>query len=220
MLVLLSSIYLLGSATIIVNAAESPPITVTVYDHLITFGVKPIHDHGTVLVPLRFVADELGGTINSLNNNDLILSKDTIKITLNIGSKIVKKNKEQFTLTKAPILVDVRTLVPLRFLSEAFGASINYSNNNVSISTTNSEPPNNYPVIRGNSIGNLNNGGWYASYEDWIYFNNPHDQGSIYKEKLDGTVQQKVNEDVFVTSLNIVNGKLYYVSGNTIYKSD
>ncbi|OAB42376.1 DUF5050 domain-containing protein [Paenibacillus glacialis] len=218
MLVLLSSFYLLGSATSFVNAAETPPITVTVNDHLITFDVKPIHDHGIVLVPLRFVVDELGGNITSLNNNELILSKGTTTITLNIGSKIVKKNQEQFTLTKAPILVDSRTLVPLRFLSEAFGASIKYSNNNVSIVTH--ESPILSPAIRGNSIGNLNNGGWYASYEDWIFFNNPLDQGTLYKEKLDGTDRHKINDDVFVDNLNMINEKLYYVSGNTIYKSD
>ncbi|OAB37046.1 hypothetical protein PMSD_09585 [Paenibacillus macquariensis subsp. defensor] len=217
-MVLLSSFYLLGSGTSIINATNNQLITVDVNEHQIAFDVKPMNDHGTILVPLRFVVDELGGTITSWNNNKLILSKGSTKITLIIGSKIVQKNQEQFTLTTAPILKDGRTLVPLRFLSEAFGASLNYSNYNVSIVTH--ESPIQSPAIRGNSIGNLNNGGWYAGYEDWIFFNNPLDQGSIYKEKLDGNDKQKVNDDVFVTNLNIINGKLYYVSGNTIYKSD
>lgn len=217
-MVLLSSFYLLGSGTSIINATNNELTTVSVNDHLITFDVKPMNDHGTILVPLRFVVDELGGTITTWNNKKLILNKDSTKITLTIGSKIVQKNQGQFTLTTAPIVKDGRTLVPLRFLSEAFGANLNYSNNNVSIVTH--ESPIQSPAIPGNSIGNLNNGGLNASYEDWIFFNNPLDQGSIYKEKLDGTDKQKVNDDVFVTNLNIVNGKLYYVSGNTIYKSD
>jgi len=217
-MVLLSSFCVLGTAPSFVNAADNPLITVAVNDHMITFDVKPMNDHGTVLVPLRFVVDELGGTITTRNNNELILSKGSTKITLTIGSKIVQKNQEQFTLTTAPIVKDGRTLVPLRFLSETFGASINYSNNNVSIVTH--ESPILSPAIRGNSIGNLNNGGWYTGYEDWIFFNNPLDQGTIYKEKLDGTDRHKINDDVFVTNLNIINGKLYYISGNIIYKSD
>lgn len=216
-LVLLSSFCLLGSGTGIVNAANNPRITINVNGDMITFDVEPINDHGTILVPLRFVVDKLGGKVVSWNNNELILSKDTTTITLRIGSNIVQKNQEQFTLATAPQLIGGRTLVPLRFLSDAFGASINYIDNNVSIDTP--SDINLSPAIRGNSIGNLNNGGSNVGYEDWIYFSNHLDQGKLYKEKTDGTDQQKVSDDIYIGNLNIVNQKLYYISGNSLIKS-
>lgn len=212
------SFCLLSSGTSYANSADNQSTIVIVNDHVMNFDVKPIIDQGMVFVPIRSIVDGLGGKITFWKNNEISLSKGAITVTLNIGSTIVKKNQEQFSLKAAPKLIKGRTLVPLRFLSEALGASVNYESHRVSIRTTDDSEQSH--AASGNSIGNLNNSGWYATDKEWIYFNNQRDNGKLYKEKIDGSYSQKVSDEKYVGYINIVNQKLYYTSDNKLYKSD
>ncbi|WP_169082284.1 DUF5050 domain-containing protein [Paenibacillus sp. PL91] len=215
------SFCLLSSGTSYANSADNQSTIVIVNDHVMNFDVKPIIDQGMVFVPIRSIVDELGGKITFWKNNEISLSKGAITVTLSIGSTIVKKNQEHFSLKAAPKLIKGRTLVPLRFLSEALGASVNYESHRVSIRTTDDSEQSH--AASGNSIGNLNNSGWYATDKEWIYFNNQRDNGKLYKEKIDGSYNQKVSDEKYVGYINIVNQKLYYgvsslaVSGGKIF---
>ncbi|AIQ13403.1 DUF5050 domain-containing protein [Paenibacillus durus] len=211
------SFCLLSTGTSFASSSDSQSIIVTVNEKVINFDVQPINDQGTVFVPIRFIVDELGGNITSWKDNEISLKKGITTVTLGIGSTTVYKNQQQFSLTAAPKLINGRTLVPLRFLSEALGASVNYENNRISISTDDTKQS---LAVRGNSIGNLNNGGWYATDNEWIYFNNQLDSGKLYKEKMDGSESQKISDDQYVGYLNIVNEGLYYTSDNKLFKSD
>ncbi|SFS57763.1 DUF5050 domain-containing protein [Paenibacillus sp. BC26] len=193
------------------EAQAAAAITVTVNDRSIDFDTEPMNDHGTVFVPLRFVADELGGQITSWSNKEVTVTKGTATIRMKIGSKTILINEEQLELQAAPRLIDGRTLVPLRVLSEVFGATVHYVNHQVLIHTAVAEP------IHGNSIGNLNNGGWYASDEEWIYYNNQDDSGRLYKEKYDSSENQLVSDDKYVGALNLVGQELYYTSDNKLF---
>ena len=48
-------------------------------------------------------------------------------IELEIGSKTAKINGESCTLDVPPQIVNGRTMVPFRFIGEAFGAEVDYS---------------------------------------------------------------------------------------------
>ncbi len=65
---------------------------------------------------------------------------------------------------------------------------------------------------RGNSFGNLNNGGFYASYGDWIYFNDFSSDGKMFKKKIDSSEIIKVNDDLYVQDINVTHDKLVYTS--------
>ncbi|MBP3961507.1 DUF5050 domain-containing protein [Paenibacillus lignilyticus] len=208
---------LIGTGTGLAQTSEAQAaaaITVTVNDRLIDFDTEPMNDHGTVFVPLRFVADELGGRITSWSNKEVTVTKGTATIRMKIGSKTIMINEAQLELQAAPKLIDGRTLVPLRVLSEVFGATVQYANHQVLIRTAVAEP------IHGNTIGNLNNGGWYVSDEEWIYYNNQHDSGRLYKEKYDSSENQLVSDDKYVGALNLVGQKLYYTSDNKLFTID
>jgi hypothetical protein len=216
-LVLPLSLSLLFSGTSYANSTDTQSIIVIVNDHVLNFDVKPINDQETVFVPVRLIVEELGGKITTWKDNKISLSKGTTTITLNIGSTTVYINHEQFSLKAAPKLINGRTLVPLRFVSEALGASVNYESHRVLISTDDSTQS---PAISGNSIGNLNNWGRYATDKEWIYFNNQSDSGRLYKEKIDGSERKKISDDKYIGYLNIVNQRLYYTSDNKLFKSD
>ncbi|WP_227936442.1 DUF5050 domain-containing protein [Alkalihalobacillus deserti] len=76
--------------------------------------------------------------------------------------------------------------------------------------------------IRGNDLWVLMNGGAVAKQGDWIYYNNPLDNGSLYKIKTDGTGKQKLNADNSIY-INVIGEWIYYVNntrgaGRLIYK--
>lgn len=203
----------IGSSVGFAAPAVQPGITVTVNGKVVNFDVQPVNDQGTVYVPLRFVADELGGLISAGQHQSVIISKGAITLSITAGSTAAYKNWRPFTLNAAPRLVDGRMLVPVRVLSEAFEATVTYANGQVAIKQEESVQPIE-PGVTGNTVGNLNNGGWYVADKEWIYFSNLQDSGRLYKQKKDGTEFQKIDDGVYAGSLNLMNGKLYYIAEN------
>jgi hypothetical protein len=101
----------------------------------------PIIQAGRVFVPLRGIFERLGasvvydnGTINATGNGRTI--------SLQIGSTQASINGQTQTLDVAPFIVGASTFVPLRFVSEALGASVDWDDANqvVSISTAGAGP--------------------------------------------------------------------------------
>jgi len=85
--------------------------------------VAPVVENDTTLVPLHVfeafgVSPEWDGT-----NQTITAAKDDVVIWLQLNNKIAKIGDEEVELLAAPKAVDGRTLVPLRFISEAFGVS-------------------------------------------------------------------------------------------------
>jgi hypothetical protein len=123
-------------AIAIMPARAIAAVTIVVNGATISFDQPPIERGGRVFVPLRGVFERLGasvvydnGTINATGNGR--------NVQLKIGSTMATVNGETYTSDVAPFLVGARTLVPLRFISEALGASVNYDSGSqtVSIST-------------------------------------------------------------------------------------
>ncbi|WP_083258973.1 substrate-binding domain-containing protein [Cellulosilyticum sp. I15G10I2] len=100
----------------------------------INFDVSPVVEKGTTLVPVKFIAEGLGGIVTTNGNTVKIESADK-QIELTIGSKNATVNGQVKTLETAAKTVNGRTLVPLRFISEAFGAKVDFnkSTNNIDI---------------------------------------------------------------------------------------
>jgi hypothetical protein len=86
-----------------------------------------VHSSRT-LVPVRFVVEFLGGTVQwdaATRTVTIIANDKTIKIT--IGSKTAYVNGEPFELDQPAIIKGNRTFVPLRFVSEALGFSVKWN---------------------------------------------------------------------------------------------
>lgn len=94
---------------------------------------KPTNIDGTVFVPLRLIANELGAEIKPTTfNNDKSVHIEIVKgnttIVLNTDSKVAYVNGNKVELLQAPYIdkTSNRTLVPLRFISEQFGCSVSW----------------------------------------------------------------------------------------------
>lgn len=86
---------------------------------------KPQINNGTTFVPLRFVSDKLGGTLD-LMGKDITIVKGERTVKLTIGAKTATVNGKIVTLDKASFAKNGRTLVPLRFVSEALGENVKW----------------------------------------------------------------------------------------------
>ncbi len=72
---------------------------------------------------------------------------------------------------------------------------------------------------KGNSNGNINNGGLVAHQDGWIYFANFNDDKKIYKSRPDGTELTQLNHENS-GYLNVLGDWIYYLSfsDNNLYK--
>lgn len=127
------AIILAGTA---LPAAAAGPVTVSVNGSTINLNPPPTTRAGRVFVPLRGVFENLGasvvyanGTINATGRGHAV--------SLHIGSQQATVDGQTQTLDVAPFIIGASTYVPLRFVSQALGATVNYdgSNNLVAINT-------------------------------------------------------------------------------------
>ena len=85
-------------------------------------------DAGRTLVPVRFISEAMGAEVDWDPEARQATIKDEGKqIILTIGSKDVLVNDEKQTIDCAAIIYLNRTYVPLRFVSEALEAQVDYN---------------------------------------------------------------------------------------------
>lgn len=84
---------------------------------------------GRTMVPLRFVAEAFGCNVdwNSAEGKATI-QRGNVKIILVKGKNTAVVNGVEQKLDSPPVIIGGRTLVPLRFISEPFGARVNWDN--------------------------------------------------------------------------------------------
>ena len=91
--------------------------------------VVPFIKDNITYVPLRFMAEVLDAEVNYDGENNLVqISSPTVSLTIPIGGSDAKKNGESITLSNPTILVNSRTMVPLREISELFDKQVFWHN--------------------------------------------------------------------------------------------
>ena len=110
-----------------VFSAEENAVTVYVDGLKINFDVDPIIESGRTLVPLRYIFESLGATVEWRGETLTAVAKkgeDTIEIS--VGSNILYKNGNPTELDVGAKLIDGRTLVPARAVSEGMGCDVKW----------------------------------------------------------------------------------------------
>lgn len=101
----------IGSPTMTVNGVESAI-------------QQPYIESGTTMVPLSVITRAFGAGLKLENNKTITLTYNSTTVVLTIGSATVKVNDVEHTLAVAPKIVNDLTMVPLRFIVQAFGATV------------------------------------------------------------------------------------------------
>ncbi len=117
-----------GSNGNITTPSETDSITVTVDNTPLTFDVEPIIENDRVLVPMRKIFETLGANVEWNDDTQTVTAtKDAIKINLQIGNTEMQVNDKVVTLDVAPKLLNDRTLVPIRAVSESLNANVDWN---------------------------------------------------------------------------------------------
>ena len=106
---------------------DSNIINVIVDGNYINFDTKPQFVNGRTMVPMRRIFEELGASVQWDNATwTAIAKKDGVEIRFTIDDYTMYKNGSPNTLDVPAQLINGRTLVPLRAVSEAFGCDVGW----------------------------------------------------------------------------------------------
>ncbi|MCD8048359.1 MAG: hypothetical protein LUG52_01935 [Clostridia bacterium] len=91
----------------------------------------PIIENGRTLVPVRAAAEAMGADVQwDYDTQTVTLTKDDDKILLVIGSATAKLDGNEYALDTEPVIINGRTMLPIRFIAESFGYNVAWDNEN------------------------------------------------------------------------------------------
>lgn len=116
---------------------DQKKITINVNSEPLSLDQPPFFLNGRTMVPLRGVLEALGAFVgwNNLTQTVTVI-KDSNKIILPIGSKTATVNGKSVSLDIPAEVIKGRTMVPLRFLSEALNNQVDWDAENQAVDIT------------------------------------------------------------------------------------
>ncbi len=127
-LLLAGTLVLLAALFSLTQAATAPAaIRVTVDGTALALETAPQVVNGRVMLPYRAIAERLGARVSwDSRTRAVTVSKGNDVMQLTVGQTAATNRGNNITLDAAPLLVDGRVLVPLRFLGEGLGYSVSW----------------------------------------------------------------------------------------------
>ena len=198
------------------------PITMKVNDKYIKSDSEPYLYKGLTYVPARFASEALGAD-NVIWNEDtrtcLIYDSNT-EISLTIGKNAALVNGKKVKTSGSVMLVNSRTYVPVRFVAETLGASVDWDKGTYTVNITKEGT-----IVPSNLVGSL------PYSDDDIYWLsrivNSESGGEPMKGKIAvaNTVLNRVHSDNFPDTIyGVIFDKKYGVQyqptmNGTIYQT-
>lgn len=118
---------LAAAATLLPPAMAQGPISVVLDGSPLLLELPPIQIEGRVLVPLRGIFERLGAkVIFDADTQTVTATREALTVILRLGSREARVGDRIVTLDVPPLALRGRTFVPLRFISEALGARVDW----------------------------------------------------------------------------------------------
>lgn len=109
------------------NSSGLPPISVILDGVKQTYDQPPVQINDRTLVPLRGIFEKLGAKVDWEESTQTVtVKKGSTTLTLKVGAKTALKDGKPIELEAEPMILNGRTLVPIRFVSEALGAKVDW----------------------------------------------------------------------------------------------
>ena len=91
-------------------------------------GTTPVVINDRTLLPIRAVVEEMGGNVEWNNDTQTVtLTCNEDKIRLVIDDKTAYLNDTASTLDTAPMIINDRTMLPIRFIAEGFNFNVDWN---------------------------------------------------------------------------------------------
>lgn len=119
------------------SPASAGNIAVKLNGYPLALSTPAIIQNNRVLVPMRSIMESLGYTIIWHQDTYTVeANKGDTQLLLTIDNAVATVNKQRVTLDAAAILTENTTMVPLRFVAEYSGATVEWDAKNASVSIT------------------------------------------------------------------------------------
>jgi len=116
-------------ASIPFTAAAASPISVILDGQRLSFDVPPQVINGSTMIPYSALTKKLGATLSAdAKAKKLTVKRGSTTVVLTVNSSTAVINGKSVSLDAKVVEKNGRTLVPLRFLGEAFGLWVNWNN--------------------------------------------------------------------------------------------
>lgn len=94
-----------------------------------------VDSNGRTMVPVRFIMEYMGARVDWLaNEQGIIIYRGATTIKMWIGKRQAYVNEQGIMLDTVPVLKNNTTMVPVRFVSQAFGGGIGWNANTRTVS--------------------------------------------------------------------------------------
>lgn len=115
-------------------SASNEEISVYLDAAKIEFDVEPQVVDGRTMVPVRAIAEKMGVLVEwDGATNTAIFTKADAVVKMTIGSEDLYVNDQLIRMDVSPIAVNGRTLIPVRYIAEAFDADVQWSQQNSAV---------------------------------------------------------------------------------------
>lgn len=191
-LIMMSAAMLLGTATAM--AAGKEDVSVKVNSAAVKFpDAKPYYEDNRVLIPIRFVSEALGAEVGYGTDRVVTIKLGDKKVTMKINSTTVSVDSVIKTLDVPARLEQNRTYVPLRFVSEALGATVGWNQQQHLVTITTGAAASATPIASASPTAtpaaNSNN---------------------MYKVGFEWPRETELGKALFQDNMKVVNGKLTF----------
>jgi hypothetical protein len=129
-----------AAGLVLCTRAAAQDVSVTLNGTALHLNPSPQARAGRIFVPLRGIFEQLGASV--VYANGVINAQGNGRsVSLHIGSTQATVNGQPQNLDVAPFVVGASTYVPLRFVSQALGAGVNYDAANKIVALSNAGAP-------------------------------------------------------------------------------
>lgn len=134
------SMLLLVSVLLTMTSVFAADIRVAIDEEYIDFDVPPQMINSRTMVPLRAIFEALGAEVFwDGDTRTVTATKDEVIVVATIGNTTMYVDDEVKTMDIAPMIIENRTLVPVRFVAEAFGCEVEWDGDNRIVNITSEE---------------------------------------------------------------------------------
>lgn len=106
---------------------QTSAISVKIDGQLQQYEQPPVNANGSVLVPMRAIFEALGAKVTWVaSTKDALAAKGNTTVGIRIGETMAHINSDYLKLQQPAQMVNGYTMVPVRFVSEALGARVDW----------------------------------------------------------------------------------------------
>ncbi len=117
--------------------AQNDNIKVNYDSQTVDFDVQPEIIDDRVMVPMRTIFETFGAKVKWDADTQTITAKRKSKtIEMTIGSTDMTKNDETYSFDAAPVIIDGRTLVPIRAIGDMLGLDVEWDASSKTVTIT------------------------------------------------------------------------------------